>query len=479
MKKNFTIAFIHFFLVNFVVAQDIVSVNHLGSYTQAQIQASIPVPLIGLDFGVDAYKVNYNTTDPFGNNTVASGVLYIPSGCDNFPLISYQHGTILEKENVASRNPEDVGLLAAAFGFACTAADFLGMGDNSGTHPYIHSESEATASIDLMRAARDFMTDTLTYTLNGQVYLLGYSQGGHATMAVHKYVEDNNLLAEFDIKGSSPLSGPYDLVGVQMDMILDSSYTSPAYIAYIADSYQYVYGNLYNSPSDYYKSPYDVTIPPLLDGTHTLFELNTALPNNIFLFMEDSVMQNVIADSLTNLHPLRAALVRNSNYDWLPTRPIRMAYCDGDEQVNYMNSLKAKSTMIANGATDVDAIHILPGATHGDCALPAILNAVNWFLTTATICTPWTTNALNVDFNQSVRVFPNPANDILNIQLDDNLSNQDLMIEILDLNGRVLKQSNLTQTSNTQLSLTELSQGMYLIRVYNGQVNVWKKVVVK
>ena len=85
------------------------------------------------------------------------------------------------------------------------------MGDNPGIHPYVHWESEATASIDLIRASREFLMDSLEIWDNNQLFLTGYSQGGHSTMAIHKYIKVNNLQSEFNVVASAPMSGPYAL----------------------------------------------------------------------------------------------------------------------------------------------------------------------------------------------------------------------------------------------------------------------------
>ena len=59
-------------------------------------------------------------------------------------------------------------------------------------------------------------------------------------MATHKYIEDNNLLEEFNVLASAPCSGPYEITGAMADTILAASYSNPGYIVYIVAAYQRV-----------------------------------------------------------------------------------------------------------------------------------------------------------------------------------------------------------------------------------------------
>ena len=58
----------------------------------------------------------------------------------------------------------------------------MGLGSSPGFHPYLHARSEATASVDMLRAGRNYCASN-NIGLNGQVFLAGYSQGGHTEMA--------------------------------------------------------------------------------------------------------------------------------------------------------------------------------------------------------------------------------------------------------------------------------------------------------
>ena len=148
-------------------AQHFISANEIASLNAASVKAYLSSS--GWDTspmtinGVVSYKITYNTTDVFGEPTVASGALYVPQiDCDTVPMVSYQHGTVFHKAEVPSNNYDRAqGLLYSGNGYITTLPDYLGMGVNPGIHPYVHWESEATASIDLIRAAREFLMDSL------------------------------------------------------------------------------------------------------------------------------------------------------------------------------------------------------------------------------------------------------------------------------------------------------------------------------
>ena len=54
-------------------------------------------------YDVIMYKLKYNTIDPYGNETIASGVIAYPINNNQaFPIISWQHGTEVKRDNVTS-----------------------------------------------------------------------------------------------------------------------------------------------------------------------------------------------------------------------------------------------------------------------------------------------------------------------------------------------------------------------------------------
>lgn len=71
-------------------------------------------------------------------------------------------------------------------------------------------------------------------------------------------------------------------------------------------------------------------------------------------------------------------------------------------------------------------------------------------------------------------VYPNPSNGIINIANDINATVS--AIEILDLNGRVVKSQALL-TNGNQISINELSAGVYMLKLATSQGVVSKKIV--
>ncbi|MBT5933567.1 MAG: T9SS type A sorting domain-containing protein [Flavobacteriales bacterium] len=456
--------------------QYIISATYMNTTPQVTLASVANLPL---EYDVETYKIIYNTIDALGNPTIASGAFCIPisEDCSNFPMAVYEHGTSLRKVDVPSYDVQEayIGKIFSAGGYNVIMPDYIGMGESPGLHPYCHGESEATATLDMIRAVREGETLGLIPGMtqdNGELFLTGYSQGGHAAMATHKYVEDNNLLSEFNILASAPCSGPYEITGAMADTILAASYSNPGYIVYLMASYQSVYGNLYNTYSDILRSPYDEIVVPYFNGNNTslgMGSLNNQLPTIIQELVVDSVLQNFLNSASDFSHPLWQAMSDNDNHDWVPTRPVRMYYCTGDEQVSFQNALAAEATMQGNGADNVEAIYMGDGM-HNECVLPSLSDVYYWF---DTLRTPCNTNGLEVVKLDGVEIFPNPVIDELEIQIVSPGKNQ---IIISDGFGKRVEYIQNVQNS-INISMSDYDSGCYFIEVRMKDNSVIQKVI--
>jgi hypothetical protein len=76
-----------------------------------------------------------------------------------------------------------------------------------------------------------------------------------------------------------------------------------------------------------------------------------------------------------------------------------------------------------------------------------------------------TSTGVHHPLQSRVKVYPNPAGDLINI---DNL-NGISRLEIINLNGRVMEVIDLSDTEKVDLALNDFSPGIYLIRYFTGR----------
>lgn len=362
---------------------DVIAVEQVAARTAAEVHAEIvdlvnqvlpgvPPDVVALllptPYDVAAFRVVYHTIDLHGQPTVASGLAVLPVGYPYpLPLVTYHHGTIAaDREAPSSLGFEAlIGYVVAADGYLALLPDYLGFGANTGLHPYVHADSEASAAIDMMRAVRQAAAFA-GLLLNGQVFLAGYSQGAHACVATLRATQEEHP-GEFNVVMTVAGSGPYNPSGVQL--LFSSSnpeYASPGYLPYVLLSYQAAYGNLYGSLSEAFVPPYDTLIPQLFDGTQSMSQINSALPS-----LWRQMFQPAFLDAVeTNpLHPVRAALRDNDLLDFAPASALTMYYGTEDEQVDYRNSVVAwfYYRFIARASGPVRAVNLGP-LDHGGVA---------------------------------------------------------------------------------------------------------------
>ncbi len=381
MKKIFTLI-ISFFSILHISAQEFESALFLDSFTKDELSLMIG---ISVNYGVDLYKINYTTPDLQGNQHTASGLLCIPQSESRiFPLGCYQHGTIINgRDDVPSNlaGGYTLPLIFSSFGYVVCAADFLGLGDSPGIHPYVHSATEASAAIDMLLAVREYDQANDEFTLNEQLFVGGYSQGGHASMAAHQVLEED-YSDVFTVTAAAPMSGPYSISEKMIDFTLgDAEYGTVAYLAWVVLAYQAAYPELLKDYSleNVFKQEYLDDIIAFKNEEITLGELNSSLSitlvASVGLVRPKDMLVAGIEDEIKNdpNSPLSIALADNDNYDWVPRAPTRIFYCQGDEQITFENAILADSVMNANGAADVQAVRKddFGHLTHGGCVFPS------------------------------------------------------------------------------------------------------------
>ncbi len=84
----------------------------------------------------------------------------------------------------------------------------------------------------------------------------------------------------------------------------------------------------------------------------------------------------------------------------------------------------------------------------------------------------------NFDNNSQVSFFPNPTKDILNINLGS-LSESDYVFTIIDINGKIIFKKEIQNAKQIeQISVSQLSKGMYLAVLENSKNKITKKIMI-
>jgi len=446
-----------------VRAQELVSSEQIGQASREEL-GELFGPFGGLvENSVTLYRILYTTPDIEGRTDTASGLLILPNRPDDvLPLICVQHGTVNSKSDVPSNlaGGYELGLSFGALGYVTVMPDFLGLGESRGFHPYVHADSEAWASLDMLLAVEAFAAQN-GVLLNDQLFITGYSQGGHAGMALHRDIELNNSDL-YTVTAASHMSGPYSISGIMRDLILgDEPYFFPAYVPFTLLSYDRVY-ELFDDLSEIFKPAYANAVELYFNRAIDLNTLNETLIEQLTLETGASVSKNMFQDSVLNAvindpsHPFNVALRDNNVYEWAPQAPTRILYCMADDQVPFRNSIIADSVMNALGAPSVESIDVQSNADHGECIFPAILNTILFFEEFKDI----TTDVETVARTLPVSVFPNPTKDVVRLSEVPT----DALLQVFDLNGRLLQQK-IAQSITPTLDLSHQSEGVYILKI--------------
>ncbi|SHE68601.1 Pimeloyl-ACP methyl ester carboxylesterase [Mariniphaga anaerophila] len=328
--------------------------------------------------GIIIYKISYKTTFN-GESKLASGLVCVPTGEGSFPIMSYQNGTNTLHSNAPSVNPNyELYLLleaVASTGFVVSLPDYLGFGASDNMfHPYLHKESTVQTVVDMLRAV-DELADIRNFSLNKDLYLAGYSQGGWATLQVQKAIEEN-YSGEFNLKASAPGAGPYDLNFVNQYILGQSTYPMPYFVGYMFDSYSH-FEEMTTPIEEIFNEPYAAKIPTLYDGTKSGVEINAELSTNISELFTENYRTNFNTDE--SYSSLITMLEANSIEAWNTSVPTKIIHGTADTFVPAQVSNSIQQDFVSKGAQNVEFIPI-PNVDHIDGIVPAGLYSIGWFL---------------------------------------------------------------------------------------------------
>ncbi|MFD2936962.1 alpha/beta hydrolase family protein [Spirosoma flavum] len=360
-----------------ILPRTLVSSSLIGEYSTDQLRSrysGINAPLqFFIRYGIKVYRLVYTTTNTDGKTITASGAIIIPIVTTALPLISMQHGTITSENDAPSNfgtNSEaySFGSVFASQGYIISAPDYIGYGASKALpHTYEQRNGLATASLDMLRATRDFLTDQKV-NWDKRLFIAGYSEGGYATMSLQKKIEEETG-TEFNLVASSCGSGAYDKPAF-MKQIINAKTSGVDYInrlyIWVLLTYDRIYG--LNHPMSYYfKEPYASQITAQGKDVTIDVSLNQVFTDTFKQAINDGTDKTFLA-----------AVLDNDVHDWKPRTPTRLYHGDADEIVAFLNSQNAYDAMQKRGATNVELIRI-KGATHATGILTFITGTYDFF----------------------------------------------------------------------------------------------------
>ncbi len=326
----------------------LISYKLLYSYSQDSLdrfwkQRNIPQIIVPVRNSVDMYEITYKGLWLDSTFIMAKGVLYVPKVEKPSAEMVYCHGTrISVDQSYGIQDLEQVVcMMHSADGYIGIFPFYYGLGGGEKEHIYQDSWTEAMATIYMIKACREVYPQ-IGKKSSGQLFITGYSQGGHAAMATHKMLESGRF-PEVQITGSSPMSGAYDMTGVQSKTMFEH-YDRPHYLPYLILSYQYAYnlwpGNVYDVFKPEYRQQLEKVFqqPRQFDYGY----VDAILPKVPAQMVEDSLIERFKTDTT---FPFTRKLKENCLNVWVPKAPMQLCACYGDNEVMEANTEAAYAYM--------------------------------------------------------------------------------------------------------------------------------------
>jgi hypothetical protein len=193
----------------------------------------------------------------------------------------------------------------------------------------MHAATEASASLDLLRAAHAFAP-----RLSDDTFVTGFSQGGQAAMALGRALQDD---PQIRLKALAPMSGAFDIEHAQLPATL-AGRVDPAvsnyYLSYLMQSWQAIY-HVFDRPRDVWTSAWAPRIARLYDGRHDDVAILKRLPPRLNELFTPAFRARLAHPDGALATALRA---NDTTCDWRPRVPVRLYAARGDRQVAFANS---------------------------------------------------------------------------------------------------------------------------------------------
>lgn len=363
-----------------------------GTYPESYIEAMLGIAVQAypelaevepfINDGVNVYKIVYKT-HLYNEAIEASGLVSVPATPGEYPVLSFQNGTNTVNANCPSENPQDyfyqLAEYIAGMGFVVIIPDYPGFGSSSDIpHPYLIDDPTVQSITDMFRAVNEGGEALFPGIIpKNEYYLMGYSQGGWATMSLHRNLEIEHS-TEFNLAGSVCGAGPYDMYDLFLGISVLSTYPMPSYIGYIVNAYS-VYKQFNNRIDEILNSTYASDLSSLYNGTLTTGEINDRLSTSIPGLFRPEFISGFAGSPVYS--SVRQGLIRNSVSPYNTQKPVLLVHGGSDTHVNAMSTHKFYDAMI-NAGTSSSMITklIVPDLDHGDALVPCVTEGLKFIV---------------------------------------------------------------------------------------------------
>ena len=327
---------------------------------------------------VRLYRITYNSVIPEKGNkpTVTSGLLAVPdTGGTSFPTVSYQHGTVYEREQVPSFADQsaETELMIAQFagqGYMLIGADYFGLGVSTEPEGYMVKGSHQQATYDLLIASRAVLKSMKLSS--DKLFLAGWSQGGFVTMAMLEKLESVGI----KVDGAATASAPLDVYALMEGFLLYPRKFDAAWLNSIVILSSFAYENYYGEPGlahsvltdDYYQMSKDA------------YDRKPGNPANITTDLH-KLMRPEYFDSQYFANSAYGKLIKSAqSYRWPIKSPVRNYYGETDEAITTGVGRMAMTyaQAMGSGNPNVEAVSTGPTSHRGTFAT-AVPQWKAWF----------------------------------------------------------------------------------------------------
>jgi hypothetical protein len=334
-------------------------------------------------FAVKLYRVIYPSVVPeLGNRpTIASGLVAIPdtgtTAARTLPVVSYQHGTVFEKDAVPS-NPDasaETRIMIAGFaaqGYVVIGADYFGRGQSDLPDSYLVKRSTQQAAFDMLLAARTVLAAQRVTA--GPLFVSGWSQGGWGTMAFLQKLEAVGI----KVTAAAAASAPVDIFLTTNRWMNNPQPVDAVYLPgctalqLLAQEYYLQQTGLTESAI---RPQYLAAARGLYAGTTSWESFYASTPHNL----QDFLRPEFRATGKIGTAPYWQTLQDNEAYRWTSVTPLRTYYGGHDEVTPVYIGKLPQATQELVGGAPTRAVDAGATADHRAVFVFGVLDAKPWF----------------------------------------------------------------------------------------------------